>query len=218
MDTQLPIEQRQTDQNPVSPKLFGFKPTRTHLIFLSLVVLAVVLTIILAVFSILSKKQITEIIPGGEKKVVYSKPPVPLKNYDKKIQTGPFSCPTIASICASATYKENTLSGNIPSGSPIYAAFNGTATVLYPIHPNTDGTKESFNSIVLINKDKGLIALYSFKGKTIDNKEVKEGERIATGSGEAIKFKENKSFIFELLKYQEKGATKSALASKDFKR
>ncbi len=207
------------------PGWLKLSPTHKYLVIIPLILLAVV-TIFslgqLVYFSFLSgglfsRSPAAKPVTTTTAAPVVAEPIIPLKAYPENLQSGPFACPTIKSICQSGTYTENTLSGNIPSKAPIFAAFDGLVTILYPVHPNTDGTKEGFNSIVLVSKDKGLVAFYSFKGKTIDNKEVKEGEKIATSSGEMIKFRDNKSFIFELLKYQEQGATKSALTSKDFK-
>lgn len=139
------------------------------------------------------------------------------KRYDQNLQKGPFTCPLILSYCQSANYKDNTFSTNVAGGSAVFASFSGLAEGLLSFHPNTDKTQEEYYMIVLTNKQRGLMAYYSLKGKAVGKKEVKEGEQIATSSGVPIKFKDNKSFVFELVKFSEKGSIQSPLSKGDFK-
>lgn len=217
LSTQLDSNQRQNN-------LFKFFPKKMFFLSIILILLITAVAIILVVNSQILKINNTKDKTGQKlspttNKLTIAEPIIPLKKYPESLQKGPFYCPTANSVCKNGTYKSNSLIANLAAGSPIYAAFDGIAEGLLSYHPNNDGTQEEFYLIVLTNKEKGLEAFYLLKakeGKIVSNKEVKAGEQIATSSGQTIKFKENKSFIFELVKIAEEGATKSALLKSDF--
>lgn len=142
---------------------------------------------------------------------------IEVKKYNQDLQKGPFTCPLASSFCKSADYKENSFSANVAGGSAVFASFSGLAEGLLSFHPNDNKTQEEYYMIILSNKERGLMAYYSLKGKAVGKKEVKEGEQIATSSGVPIKFKDNKSFVFELVKFSEKGSIQSPLSKGDFK-
>ncbi|MCL5411892.1 MAG: hypothetical protein M1150_04145 [Patescibacteria group bacterium] len=192
-------------------------------IFITLFVLVVIL--VLSYFGPNSVNQflssLSNVFPKSTPKpeVKIAEPLIPLKNYNKNLQNGPFSCPTIFSLCEKdGVYKNNSLSGKIGNGSPVFAAFEGEAEALSSTHPKSDGTTENFNLLILINKERGLQANYYFKGKATAKKTtVKESDNIGTVNGEPISFMENQSFVFKLIKTTQEGGKIASLSAQDFR-
>ena len=149
--------------------------------------------------------------PPKKVEIVFAPPVIPRQNFDQKLQTGPFACPTVAQFCATdGKYK-------VPSSSPLFAAFDGKVTGIPSFSPKADGLKEDFTLVLLVNKERGLQALYYFKGKGINQKQVKEGEAIGEVSGQPLSFMDNNSFVFKLMRVNENGEETAKLSNSDFK-
>ncbi len=139
--------------------------------------------------------------------IIFAPPVIPRQNFDQKLQAGPFTCPTVGKSCVT----DGKYTGSL------LAAFDGQVTSIPSFHPKADGSKEEFILALLINKERGLQALYYFKGEGVSNGQIKEGEAIGEVSGQQLSFMDNNSFVFKLTRTTASGEETVKLSKKDFK-
>lgn len=141
-----------------------------------------------------------------------------IKLPDPSLQKGPFTCPTVSSVCQDPkNFNDVILSAKVSSGSAIFAAFDGKIEVQPSIYRISDKETESFQVVTLTNEERGLQAIYTFKANNITIKEIKEGQQITILNKNTLKFYNNNSFVFELLKLGKQGFIPVTLSSADFK-
>lgn len=156
--------------------------------------------------------------PKEPVELVFAQPVIPHKDFPAKMQSGPFVCPTVTGFCSrDGKYAGGMLSGTLSAGSPILAAFDGTAQGLASFSPKPDGSKEEYTLVLLTNKERGLSAMYYFKGTGIAFEEVKAGDAVGQTNGQTLSFMGNNSFVFKLNKVTASGEEAVELSSKDFK-
>ena len=194
MDTQLPSQPPVPQEGSKIASLFSQK----------LIILGALVLVFIAVTIILTRLVLK---PPKKVEIVFAPPVIPRQNFDQKLQAGPFTCPTAAKSCAT----DGKYTG------PLFAAFDGQATSIPSISPKADGSKEEFILVLLINKERGLQALYYFKGEGNSNGQVKEGEAIGEVSGQPLLFMDNNSFVFKLMRVTANGEETAKLSKKDFK-
>lgn len=146
-------------------------------------------------------------------------------------QKGPFACPSVQSFCQSgkdvftgSTYTG--FGGKLPSGSPIYAAFDGyfEATSAAIATSVSDGKSQDITLGILTDKENLLRAHYYFTGPIPKNKNlnVKAGEIIGYNGQTAMPLYQNSSLVFVLTRndqIMEKrlGGERVRLTNQDFK-
>lgn len=156
--------------------------------------------------------------PKEPVELIYAEPVIPHKDFPAKMQAGPFNCPTITEFCSrDGKYAGGMLSGTLSAGSPLIAAFDGTAQGLPSFSPKSDGSKEEYTLVLLTNKERGLNAMYYFKGTGIAFEQVKAGDAVGQTNGQTLSFMGNNSFVFKLNKVSSAGEEALELSNKDFK-
>lgn len=164
------------------------------------------------------KKQVGQEVKKEEVRV--AEPIIPYKQYDEGAQAGPFACPSVETFCQTAKYTDSGFGGNLPNGSPLYAAFDGEVEIQTGSFTSDKGS-ETYSAVLLVNKEKGLQAMYSFqlKGKPegSQQRQVKEGEEIIKISGEQVKFLKGNSLTFKLFKASPGGMEEVKLTKESFK-
>ncbi len=152
-----------------------------------------------------------------DQKLVFAPPLIDPK--DIKISTAlTLTCPVTLTLCQSAAnFKNNNLILSFSKSTPLKAAFKGEVETISSAHPNPDGTVENFLKSILISKERGLIAYYSFKGTPGKKGLVEAGEVIASSSAEPIKFENNKSLILEIQQIEATQTAQIKLNPKLFK-
>lgn len=156
--------------------------------------------------------------PKEPVELIYAEPVIPRKDFPAKMQSGPFACPTVAEFCTrDGKYTGGMLSGTLQGGSPLLAAFDGTAQGLPSFPPKSDGSKGEYTLVLLLNKERGLTARYYFKGTGIAFENVRAGDAIGQTNGQTLSFMGNNSFVFKLSKVTAMGQEEVALSAKDFK-
>lgn len=144
-----------------------------------------------------------------------------IKVVDAKLQTGPFSCPSIKNFCQSGKQisKNGVMVGFgavIANSSPVLATFDGHVQSLETTLPQSLGG-EKFTIIYLDSTQRYLRTVYYFKGTTSkNNAEVKEGEQIGT-TGEAINYYNGVTLMVQMIKNDPLTGDKIKLTSQDFK-
>ena len=193
-----------------------FKPS---LLLIAVVVLVLTLTALVGYYMIQKKAPTPpETSSGSGRELVFARrllPPVLAAEITS--QNGPFTCPAPSPFCKNGAYKESSLSGKLAQDTPLRASFDGILTGSSALHPIENGKGEEFNLAILTNPNRGLEAMYYFKGEIGPEKEVKEGEIIATISGQPINFMGGNSFVFTLIQATEKGGLQKLLSGADFK-
>lgn len=126
-------------------------------------------------------------------------------------------CPVNPALCQNPNaFKESTFSAQLAQNSPLFAAFDGSIANLSASHPIKSG-EEKYSLVILTNNNLGLQAMYYLKGTVTDKTEVLAGERIATASGQNIRFMDNKSLVFSLIEATATERKLRTLSIKDFK-
>lgn len=177
------------------------------------------LSLFLVFFSLINskkeKKSEISIKPSQlvEKYTFFPTPTLSL-NFDRSLQNTLFHCPSVYSFCEKGEYSETGLSGNVVSGSSIFAVFDGEAEGL--LSYNERESTQNNILIVLTNMERGLEAHYFLKSKPFDKKTVKQGDVIAVSTGEQMLFMDNKSFVFELIEFNKNGQERKKLNINDF--
>ncbi len=206
MDTNLP--------QPVEAVVEGSSFLKRNFVAFLLVSMAIILV------AAYSPQIITKLGLRQAKKaeLVFAEPVIPRQDFPAKMQSGPFKCPTIAQFCTrDGKYSGGMLSGTLSSGSPLVAAFDGTAQGLPSFSPKTDGSKEEYTLVLLTNKERGLSAMYYYKGTGIAFENVKAGAAVGQTNGQTLNFMGNNSFVFKLSKVTATGQEEVQLSGKDFK-
>ena len=192
-----------------------FKSKKIVILILAGAVAPIVLSLLITKFGPIWQKlkpsngpqEVKIVLPKGDSK-------------SASLQNGPFKCPSTADFCQKGQdfFQNGTYigwAGRIPKGSPITASFDGklssTATTLPPEFNN-----EEITIVYLDNTDRGLRAIYYFKGKPPKQKEIKEGEDIG-GIDEPMAFYDGYSLIYSIIKDYPQNREKATLGPKDFK-
>lgn len=182
---------------------------------IGILITIVVVSIILLSLFLMQKKQQT---PKPQTTVLA---PSIAPSFDKKLQDGPFTCPTISSFCQTAAhFQETALIGSVSANTKIYAAFDGEVQSFIenypPITPNPTIVPETATLIILSNTKRGLRATYRFQGGVIPKTQVKEGEVLATAYGTGISSTNKNGFEFQILRFAKKnGGQYIKLSQKD---
>lgn len=144
---------------------------------------------------------------------------VPPSSFKQDAQKGPFTCPALPAFCQnSKNFQEKSLAGKLPADSKIFAAFGGEAESILSVNPKEDGSKEEYTLLLLSNKERGLQAMYYFKGEGPKSKTVaSQGEAIGTSDGNPLEFMDNHSLVFRLIKTGKEGGSLTNLSPADFK-
>lgn len=126
-------------------------------------------------------------------------------------QSGPFYCPSVASFCESG--QDVTLAnsyigfgGKVEAESPIYAAFDGEVTASLPPGAEDESKKYGITiwwSVLLVNKENAMKALYTFPGKITKQGAVKRGDVIGSSSGKMMPTYGDYSLIFRLNRFDD---------------
>lgn len=133
------------------------------------------------------------------------------------------SCPSVKAFCekGQGIVKDQYvgLGYILPSGTPIFAAFNGNlSTAPSPTSAgNSNTTKKILITVYLDNPDLKLRAIYFFKGSITKTGKVNKGEQIAISNGKTIKIYGNNSFVFSLIPGYLGSNTPTILNKEDFK-
>ncbi len=201
MDNQLP------EKNQDQPKVFLVlenirnKLGKNKLILSTTLALAVFLAAILFYLKI---QHINKPIPKTPASKVTSQntqsfpPPT-------AFQKGPFACPGIPQFCLSgkdifigADYIG--FGSKLTAKSPIFASFNGNLTTSKITVAQSPTNKKTQDILVATLTDKAhlLRAAYYFTGQSSKDRIVKQGEIIATSSGELIPLYGDSSLVFVL--------------------
>ncbi|OGE19343.1 hypothetical protein A3D83_00250 [Candidatus Daviesbacteria bacterium RIFCSPHIGHO2_02_FULL_41_10] len=109
-------------------------------------------------------------------------------------------CPLVESICKSADFsthvKNSSFSATLKENTPLLAVFDGKLKEELIAYPKRNGGRENLILLTITNQKQKLMAEYYFKGQSNKKDMVKEGEIIATSSGQPIDFFEGKSLVF----------------------
>lgn len=142
--------------------------------------------------------------------------PAPV-SYEEKLLV---SCPTLQSFCQeTGIYKEGSLSGTIKEKDPIYASFDGVMDA-YTASQSLAKGYEPYRVVIVKNNQQGLRATYYFNEvnkNPVANKQVKEGDIIATGSGIPISFLQDQSLIYKLERMKDNNYRNFQLSKDIFK-
>lgn len=190
-------------------------------LFLIVVILILAILLIAVVFYYLQIKKTSPLTDNqsstttAKTKLVFASDlisPVQVKG----TQTAVFSCPALPSFCSNnLNFKGQFMSGNLPANTLLFAAFDGDLTSLISYRTD-ENTKEQFTTLILTNKEKGLIAYYRFKGTGADSKTVKAGDSIGTANGQLLLFY-NASLAFEVNRIATENSGILTLKKEDFK-
>ena len=161
----------------------------------------VILGAVFAYYLIQQKNQSKPIVSPPSPSAINTLPPLPARF---------LGCPLSESLCKSTDFystriKDSSFSATLKENTPLLAVFDGTTESMQLSRPLPNGKKEDFTILTIVNQKQKLVAEYYFKGKAIGKKEVREGEVIATSSGQPLNFLEGKSFVFVVLGLTEKG-------------
>lgn len=174
-------------------------------------------------FSLLVTKTdlLKPILPEKEVKIQLTKAP----DKDPNLQKGPFKCPSEATFCAQGKdiFKGSEYMGfgvPLPSGSPIFASFDGTiSSIISETQPGATPSGQINQGVVTLfldNSERGLRAIYYYQANSAPKDgEVKEGA-IIDHVGPNIPFYEV-PLIFSLIKNDPTVNEKTRLTRQDFK-
>lgn len=138
-------------------------------------------------------------------------PPPPAKTTDTVpvLPTSFLGCPLSGPVCKSADFsthiKEGSFSATLKRDTSLLAVFEGVVRSKQLSRPGPDNIKEDFILLTITSQNKKLVAEYLFKGQSAGKILAKEGEVIATVSGEPLRFAEDKSLVFVVLGMTEAG-------------
>lgn len=144
-------------------------------------------------------------------------------------QEGPFACPSISQFCqkgADILFDNNYygFGSDLPSGSSLFAAFDGKLTTTLSSIPkgNQSAEMQKINLVMLTNKDLLLRAAYLFPGPVPQEQTVKKGDKIGTVSGENMPLYGKVSLVFILTRNDQVmgsrlGGERVKLTKADFK-
>lgn len=165
-----------------------------------------------------SKPQVIKISQKQPKLIFASRLQPP---QDPKLADIIFNCPVKIELCESSqSYKNGILETKLNPDAPIYAAFDGTVSVLPAVHPESSGKNEEYLLILLTSQKRGLQAMYYLKGKANqqqNNQPVKAGDLIGNSNGKPINFLNNQSLWFQVLKMTKDKGENMALSPSNFK-
>lgn len=128
------------------------------------------------------------------------------------------ACPSSPIFCAKGVNvffdnKYYGFGGTLTPGDPVYAAFDGNVTTVNTIMPPALDS-EKLNTIYLDNKEKGVRAVYYFKGQTFVAPKVKKGDLMGTTQEKMNSF--NTWLVFQVINGDPITGSKPILTSKDF--
>lgn len=152
-----------------------------------------------------------------QKKVKIEYTPQPA--VEPNLQEGPYSCPSVTNFCTNGieVVRDNKYEGigaNIPAESPIYAAFSGTvSSISGTLSAELGG--ENITTIYLDNRERGLRAVYTYRGEAPQPQDVKEGDTIAR-MGDKVNLY-GVPLVFKLIKGDPLLGEVVKLTSEDFK-
>lgn len=190
--------------------------------YFMLLVVLIGISIILSIGWVISTttRQTAPLQPVIKKPLTATAPSI-APNFDKQLQAGPYFCPSVSTVCRNAeNLQPGALVASIPTNSPLYAAFDGdilSQDTGYATSGAHLDTAEMYTITTLTNSNRGLRAMYTYKGQPLEQKTVKEGGVIASASGQMISFLKT-PFLFEIIRFQEKdGGARVTFTVNDFK-
>ncbi|MDO8619653.1 MAG: hypothetical protein Q7R49_07025 [Candidatus Daviesbacteria bacterium] len=130
----------------------------------------------------------------------------------------PLTCPSIKDFCtkgADVTFNGNYagFGGTLSKGSPVYAMFDGEATVSTTDLPQYNN--EQIISVSLQNTTKGWLVTYIYRGDVPTKTSFKTGEKISIVSGEVMSAYKV-SLLVQLMTDNSAGGEIVHLTPKDF--
>lgn len=144
------------------------------------------------------------------KKPTASPPPAKTANIVPVLPTRFLGCPLPESFCKSADFystriKDSSFSATLKENTSLLAVFEGVVRSKQLSRPGPGNKKEDFILLTITDQNRKLVAEYLFKGKSAGKIMAKEGEVVATSSGEPLRFSEDKSLVFVVLGMTEAG-------------
>lgn len=144
-----------------------------------------------------------------------TQPPV-----DKALQKGPYNCPISLKFCKSGINQDKDgiylgIGWKVASSTPILASFDGNINSIQRI-VTINGKEETITTAILNNNQRGLHAIYYYKGELPTLTTVKAGDTIAK-TGNTIAYYNNVSLFFQLIKGNMATGQRAPLTTKDFK-
>lgn len=194
-------------------------PKKGFLFGILLVVIVVILVFgALNYFNILRLSEIfpnyLSFLPHKQSKQFVS-PTGRLNNVTLNLRTK-LSCPSVKAFCekGQGVVKDQYvgLGYRLPSGSPIFAAFDGNLTV------GKTPDQQNFKIVYLDNPSFSLRAIYLFRGPRakIKTGQVFKGQQVAEAGGKTISIYDNNSLIFSLIPGYPGSTTPTILNKGDF--
>lgn len=143
----------------------------------------------------------------------------PIASKSASLQTGPFTCPSTSQFCKTGkdVTQNNQYVGfgkNLPPANPILAAFDGQISSITSTLPS-QYNDEKITTVYLDNTERGLRAVYYFKGQPPASGFVKAGDKIST-TGSSMAYYGNNSLVFAIIKNDFVNGAKIHLSSGDF--
>lgn len=131
------------------------------------------------------------------------------------------TCPLPSSLCKqSSSFKEGSFSAQLKEKTPIIAVTSGLIKGASVTFEKTKGQKEKYELISITDPNSRISAMYYLKGELNINAmkgKIKEGEIIATASGQPINFLGGKSFTLYVTKQTAEGTKMQPVSSANFK-
>ncbi|OGE19770.1 hypothetical protein A3J19_02515 [Candidatus Daviesbacteria bacterium RIFCSPLOWO2_02_FULL_41_8] len=131
------------------------------------------------------------------------------------------TCPLPSAFCKDAnSFKEGSFSAQLKEKTPIIAVTGGLIKGASVAFEKTKGQEEEYKLISITDPDSGISAMYYFKGELNINAmkgKIKEGEIIATASGQLVNFLDGKSFVMYLTKQTAEGTKLQPVSAANFK-
>lgn len=164
---------------------------------------------------------ITKILPGlksalpqKEVKIIPPTPPA----VSEEVQKGPYNCPSIEDFCKNGKDLEQNgayvgFSGSLLKLSPVIAVFDGTI-ITTTSTLSDDFKNEKIVTVNLVNKERGLEAVYYFVGQVQSGDTVTQGQKIGSISEDMNYYQT--SLLLQLYKGNSVTGEKVKLISSDF--